>query len=96
MAEKKTSKRKSQNTKLIPVLKALASPIRFRMLRMLATVKTKDRTIETKTFMKRFNLTNPSIGTHLSILREVDLIESWKEGVKYTHRIRKDQLLIGS
>ena len=56
-------------------LLALSDPTRREILKML---KKSDRTVGEIT--ERFDISTPAISRHLSVLKEADLVISWREG----------------
>lgn len=65
-------------------LKALASPVRLRMVRLIHRGGGEICVCE---FMEHCDLSQPTISHHLKVLREAGLVKSRKDGTYVYHRI---------
>lgn len=68
----------------VDALKALAHPVRLRMVEMLAEGGGELCVCE---FEEEFDLTQPTISHHLKRLREAELVDSRKDGTWVHHRL---------
>jgi len=64
-------------------LKALAHPVRFRMVEM---IRERGEVCACE-FEGQFDLTQPTLSHHLKTLREAGLVTSRRDGVRSLHRI---------
>lgn len=73
----------------VEVLKALAHPVRLRMVRMLAEGGGELCVCH---FEEAFELTQPTISHHLKRLRDAGLVDSRRDGSWVHHRIRRETM----
>jgi ArsR family transcriptional regulator len=82
-----------------PLLKALADPVRLRLMSLVASHQDGEACI--CDLNPAFDLSQPTISHHLKVLHEVGLLDREKRGVWVYYRVRPDALsalgtLIGS
>ena len=80
----------AQAAALSPVFKALADPVRLRLLSMIATAEGGEACVCDLTV--GFALTGPTISHHLKVLREAGLIEGDRRGTWIWYRARPGAL----
>lgn len=73
----------------VEALKALAHPVRMRMVEMLADGGGELCVCH---FEEAFDLTQPTISHHLKRLREAGLVDSRRDGTWIHHRIRRSAM----
>ncbi|GAA2104050.1 metalloregulator ArsR/SmtB family transcription factor [Microlunatus panaciterrae] len=88
-----------QAEQIAPLLKALADPVRLRLMSMVASHKGGEACVCDLT--DAFDLSQPTISHHLKVLHEVGLLDRSKRGVWVYYRARSEALaslaaLIGS
>lgn len=69
------------------VWKALADPTRRKILTLL-----KKRDMNTGEIAAEFNMTKPSISSHLNILKQADLVDSEKHGQNVVYSLKTSVL----
>ena len=74
---------------VVDFLKALAHPVRLRMVEMLARGGGELCVCH---FEESFDLTQPTISHHLKCLREAGLLDSRKDGTWVHHRIQPEAM----
>ncbi|HEX5970000.1 MAG TPA: metalloregulator ArsR/SmtB family transcription factor [Intrasporangium sp.] len=74
---------------LAPLLKALADPVRLRLMSMLAS---RDDEVCVCDLNDAFDLSQPTISHHLKVLHQAGLIDRDKRGVWVYYRARLDAL----
>jgi len=90
---------KLQAEQIAPLLKALADPVRLRLMSMVASHEGGEACVCDLT--AGFDLSQPTISHHLKVLHEVGLLDRSKRGVWVYYRARLEALaglgaLIGS
>lgn len=75
---------------IAPLLKALADPVRLRLLSLVASHADGEACI--CDLNVAFDLSQPTISHHLKVLHEVGLLERDKRGVWVYYRVRPDAL----
>ena len=88
-----------QAEQVAPLLKALADPVRLRLMSLVASRGGGEACVCDLT--DAFDLSQPTISHHLKVLHEVGLLDRDKRGVWVYYRVRRDALaslgiLIGS
>lgn len=88
-----------QSAQIAPLLKALADPVRLRLLSLVAAHADGEACV--CDLNDAFELSQPTISHHLKVLHELGLLERNKRGVWVFYRIRPEALadlggLIGS
>ena len=88
-----------QAEQIAPLLKALADPVRLRLMSMVASHEGGEACVCDLT--AGFELSQPTISHHLKVLHDVGLLDRTKRGVWVYYRIRPEALtelgsLIGS
>jgi ArsR family transcriptional regulator len=88
-----------QAEQVAPLLKALADPVRLRLMSMVASREGGEACVCDLT--EGFELSQPTISHHLKVLYEVGLLDRSKRGVWVYYRVRSEALadlaaLIGS
>jgi len=73
----------------VDALKALAHPVRLRMVQMLAEGGGELCVCH---FEEAFDLTQPTISHHLKLLREAGLLDTRRDGTWVHHRIRPETM----
>jgi ArsR family transcriptional regulator, arsenate/arsenite/antimonite-responsive transcriptional repressor len=76
--------------KLVPLFKAIADPVRLRLLSMIACHQDGEACVCDLT--PAFGLTGPTISHHLKVLREAGLITSERRGTWVFYRVRLSML----
>jgi ArsR family transcriptional regulator len=77
----------AHDARVIEQLKALAHPVRFRMVDLIRTVGGE---LCVCAFEPHFDLTQPTISHHLRVLREAGLLRSRQEGSWVHHAIEPE------
>jgi ArsR family transcriptional regulator, arsenate/arsenite/antimonite-responsive transcriptional repressor len=72
--------------RIAPLLKALADPVRLRLMSMIASHA--DGEVCVCVLTDAFDLSQPTISHHLKVLHEVGLLDRSKRGVWVYYRIR--------
>jgi ArsR family transcriptional regulator len=75
---------------IAPLLKALADPVRLRLMSMVASHEGGEACVCDLT--DGFNLSQPTISHHLKVLHEVGLLDRSKRGVWVYYRARSEAL----
>ena len=88
-----------QAEQVAPLLKALADPVRLRLMSMVASHQGGEACVCDLT--EGFELSQPTISHHLKVLHDVGLLDRSKRGVWVYYRVRSEALadlaaLIGS
>ena len=65
------------------VFKALADPTRRRVLELL-----RERPMTAGELADHFDVSRPTMSAHFAVLREADLVDSHKQGVTVTYRLK--------
>jgi ArsR family transcriptional regulator, arsenate/arsenite/antimonite-responsive transcriptional repressor len=81
---------RQQAEQLTPLLRALADPVRLRLISLLASDCAGEVCVGDLT--KVFDLSQPTISHHLKVLNECGLIDRDKRGVCVYYRARHDAL----
>ena len=76
--------------RISPLLKALADPVRLRLLSLVASHESGEACV--CDLNEAFDLSQPTISHHLKLLHEVGLLDREKRGVWVYYRIRSDAL----
>jgi ArsR family transcriptional regulator len=76
--------------RVAPLLKALADPVRLRLLSLVASHAEGEACVCDLT--GAFDLSQPTISHHLKVLHELGLLERSKRGVWVYYRVRADAL----
>jgi ArsR family transcriptional regulator len=79
-----------QAGRIAPLLKALADPVRLRLLSIVASHAGGEACVCDLT--DAFDLSQPTISHHLKVLHELGLLDRSKRGVWVYYRIRPDAL----
>ena len=79
-----------QSERLAPLLKALADPVRLRLLSLVASHADGEACV--CDLNDAFDLSQPTISHHLKVLHEVGLLDRSKRGTWVYYRIRADVL----
>jgi ArsR family transcriptional regulator len=79
-----------QAEQVAPLLKALADPVRLRLMSLVASHKDGEACVCDLT--DAFDLSQPTISHHLKVLHETGLLEREKRGVWVYYRARTDAL----
>lgn len=79
-----------QAHQIAPLLKALADPVRLRLMSMVASHEGGEACVCDLT--GGFELTQPTISHHLKVLHDVGLLERSKRGVWVYYRARSEAL----
>jgi ArsR family transcriptional regulator len=79
-----------QAEQISPLLKALADPVRLRLLSLVASHADGEACVCDLT--GAFELSQPTISHHLKVLHEVGLLDRMKRGVWVYYRARMDAL----
>jgi ArsR family transcriptional regulator, arsenate/arsenite/antimonite-responsive transcriptional repressor len=80
----------SQAERVAPLLKALAEPVRLRLLSLVASHAGGEACVCDLT--DAFDLTQPTISHHLKVLHEVGLLDRSKRGVWVYYKVRAQAL----
>ncbi|MBO9523036.1 MAG: helix-turn-helix transcriptional regulator [Nocardioidaceae bacterium] len=76
--------------RIAPLLKALADPVRLRLLSLVAGHEGGEACV--CDLNDAFDLSQPTISHHLKVLHEVGLLDRSKRGVWVFYRVRRDAL----
>ena len=76
--------------RISPLLKALADPVRLRLLSLVATHADGEACV--CDLQEAFDLSQPTISHHLKVLHEVGLLDRSKRGVWVYYRLRSEAL----
>ena len=79
-----------QAERIAPLLKALAEPVRLRLLSLVAAHAGGEACV--CDLAEAFDLTQPTISHHLKVLHEIGLLDRTKRGVWVYYKIRTDAL----
>jgi ArsR family transcriptional regulator len=79
-----------QAERMAPLLKALADPVRLRLLSLVAAHADQEACV--CDLNDAFDLSQPTISHHLKVLHEVGLLDRSKRGTWVYYRIRADVL----
>ena len=79
-----------QAERIAPLLKALADPVRLRLMSLVASHTDGEACV--CDLNDAFDLSQPTISHHLKVLHEVGLLERSKRGVWVYYAIRRDSL----
>jgi len=79
-----------QAEQVAPLLKALADPVRLRLLSLVASHANGEACVCDLT--DAFELSQPTISHHLKVLHEVGLLDRAKRGVWVYYAVRRDAL----
>ena len=79
-----------QAERIAPLLKALADPVRLRLLSLIASHAGREACV--CDLNDAFELSQPTISHHLKVLHEVGLLDRNKRGVWVYYRVRSDAL----
>lgn len=80
----------AEAAELAPVFKAIADPVRLRLLSLIASHSGGEACVCDLT--GAFALTGPTISHHLKVLREAGLIDGQRRGTWIYYRVRPDLL----
>jgi ArsR family transcriptional regulator len=80
----------AQAEQVAPLLKALAEPVRLRLLSLVASHSGGEACV--CDLAEAFDLTQPTISHHLKVLHEIGLLDRSKRGVWVYYRVRTDAL----
>jgi ArsR family transcriptional regulator len=81
---------KDQAERVSPLLKALADPVRLRLLSLVASHADGEACVCDLT--EAFDLSQPTISHHLKVLHQIGLLDRSKRGVWVYYKIRSDAL----
>jgi ArsR family transcriptional regulator len=81
---------RDQADRVVPVLKALADPVRLRLLSLVASHQDGEACV--CDLNDAFDLSQPTISHHLKVLHDVGLLDRSKRGVWVYYRIRGEAL----
>jgi ArsR family transcriptional regulator len=76
--------------RIAPLLKALAEPVRLRLMSMVASYAGGEACV--CDLSAGFDLSQPTISHHLKVLHDVGLLDRTKRGVWVYYRVRTDAL----
>ena len=76
--------------RIAPLLKALADPVRLRLLSLVASYADQEACV--CDLNDAFDLSQPTISHHLKVLHEVGLLDRSKRGVWVYYRVRANAL----
>jgi len=79
-----------QADRIAPLLKAIADPVRLRLLSLVASHAEGEACV--CDLNDAFELSQPTISHHLKVLHEVGLLDRSKRGVWVYYRVRSDAL----
>lgn len=79
-----------QAERITPLIKALADPVRLRLLSLVASHEGGEACV--CDLNDAFSLSQPTISHHLKVLHEVGLLERSKRGVWVYYRVRTEAL----
>lgn len=82
---------RDQADQIAPLLKALADPVRLRLMSMVASHEGGEACVCDLT--GAFDLSQPTISHHLKVLHEVGLLDRTKRGVWVYYRARSEALV---
>ncbi|MET0998553.1 MAG: metalloregulator ArsR/SmtB family transcription factor [Marmoricola sp.] len=77
-------------TQIAPLLKALADPVRLRLLSLVASYADQEACV--CDLNDAFDLSQPTISHHLKVLHDAGLLDRSKRGVWVYYRVRGDAL----
>jgi ArsR family transcriptional regulator, arsenate/arsenite/antimonite-responsive transcriptional repressor len=77
-------------TRIAPLLKALADPVRLRLLSLVASYADQEACV--CDLNDAFDLSQPTISHHLKVLHDVGLLDRSKRGVWVYYRVRAEAL----
>jgi ArsR family transcriptional regulator len=80
----------AQAERVAPVLKALADPVRLRLLSLVASHAGGEACV--CDLAEAFDLSQPTISHHLKVLHELGLLDRSKRGVWVYYQVRADAL----
>jgi ArsR family transcriptional regulator len=80
----------AQAERVAPLLKALAEPVRLRLLSLVASHADEEACVCDLT--EAFDLTQPTISHHLKVLHELGLLDRSKRGVWVYYKVRTQAL----
>ena len=80
----------TQAERVSPLLKALADPVRLRLLSLVASHADGEACV--CDLAEAFDLSQPTISHHLKVLHDLDLLERSKRGVWVYYRINAEAL----
>ncbi len=81
---------RDEATRIAPLLKALADPVRLRLLSLVASYAGQEACV--CDLNDAFDLSQPTISHHLKVLHEVGLLDRSKRGVWVYYRVRAEAL----
>ena len=81
---------KGQAEQIVPLLKALADPVRLRLMSLVASYHGGEACV--CDLAGAFDLSQPTISHHLKVLHEVGLLDRSKRGVWVYYRARSEAL----
>jgi ArsR family transcriptional regulator len=81
---------RDQATQIAPLLKALADPVRLRLLSLVASYAEQEACV--CDLNDAFDLSQPTISHHLKVLHEVGLLDRSKRGVWVYYGVRAEAL----
>jgi len=76
--------------RIAPLLKALADPVRLRLLSLVASYADQEACV--CDLNDAFDLSQPTISHHLKVLHETGLLDRSKRGVWVYYRVRREAL----
>jgi ArsR family transcriptional regulator len=79
-----------QAERVAPLLKALADPVRLRLLSMVAAHTDGEACV--CDLQEGFDLSQPTISHHLKVLHQIGLLERSKRGVWVYYKVRREAL----
>jgi len=80
----------SQAERIAPLLKALADPVRLRLMSLVASHADGEACV--CDLADAFDLTQPTISHHLKVLHEIGLLDRSKRGVWVYYQVRPEAL----
>jgi ArsR family transcriptional regulator len=80
----------AQAQRIAPLLKALAEPVRLRLMSMVASYEGGEACV--CDLSAGFELSQPTISHHLKVLHDVGLLDRSKRGVWVYYKVRADAL----
>ncbi len=75
---------------VVPLLKALADPVRLRLLSLIASHEAGEACV--CDLNDAFDLSQPTISHHLKVLHEIGLLDRTKRGVWVYYKVRTEAL----
>ena len=81
---------RAQAVRIAPLLKALADPVRLRLLSLVASHQDGEACV--CDLNDAFDLSQPTISHHLKVLHDVGLLDRSKRGVWVYYRVRTEAL----